>query len=143
MSTKNRIDTVRLLVSTHPTLKTSPKLNDIVGELNRVVASEKTPKHNGWLLKLLHTTRALDTTLREVLIFKGWANANSYSLGGYLMSLRNHTIIDQSEYLAWKNSIVNPRNKYMHSAGAMPNQLESNAVLSEMEACLTVILAKA
>ncbi|WDG18181.1 hypothetical protein [Microbacterium sp. Clip185] len=141
MSTKNRVDTVRLLISTHPTLKTSAKLADIVGELNRVTNSAKTPKHKGWLLKLLHTTRALDTTLREVLTHKGWANSQMYSLGSYLRSFRDNNVISHAEVLAWTNSIVNPRNKFMHSAGAMPNQLESDSVLSEMESCLTVILA--
>jgi len=142
MSTKKRVDTVRILISTHPLLKNSPKLTDIVGELNRVHASTNTPQHNGWLLKLLHTTRALDTTLRELLIKKNWAPADKFSLGSYLHVLRKQNVLSQSETQSWTNSIVNPRNKYMHSAGAMPNQLEADAILGEMEACISVVLAK-
>ena len=42
----------------------SAKLPAIIGELNRIAAFEK--KNTDWLLKVLHTTRALDSSLREV-----------------------------------------------------------------------------
>lgn len=142
MSTKKRVDTMRILVSSHASLHHSPKLSDIVGELNRVESVAKVPKHNGWLLSILHTTRALDTALREVLKHKSWLPAKEHSLGGYLKALETHNIVTPSERSNWTRLIVNRRNRYMHSAGAMPNQFETDIVLSEMQACLTVVLAK-
>ena len=142
MSSKNRVATLQIIISAHSSLSSSPKLTDILGELNRVTAAAKVPKHNGWLLGLLHTTRALDTTLREVVKDKGWLSPKYQSLGGYLNALQNNQIISPSECSQWRQSIVDRRNKYMHSAGAMPTQLETDAILSEMQACVAVVLAK-
>lgn len=142
MTTKKRIDTVRILVSGHPSLSGSTKLSAIVGELNRVAAATKVPKHNGWLLGVLHTTRALDTTLNEVLAHKSWLHPKDVSLGGYLKRLQAQAVLTAAERARWQRSIVDNRNRFMHTAGAMPTQLENDAMLSEMEACLAIILGK-
>lgn len=142
MTTKKRIETVRVLVSGHPGLTGSPELTAIIGELNRVGAAAKVPKYNGWLLGVLHTTRALDTTLRELLRHKGWLDPLKQGLGAYFAALRNHSILTTGETDSWKRSIVDKRNRYMHVAGAMPSQLENDAILSEMEACLTIVLGR-
>lgn len=131
-----------MLVSGHPSLIASPKLSDIVGEINRVSAATKVAKHNGWLLGVLHTTRVLDTTLRELLSYKHWLLSSDVSLGDYLKRLETHTVLTAAERISWRKSIVDKRNKYMHTAGAMPDQLENDAMLSEMEACITIVLGK-
>lgn len=141
MTTKKRVETVRILIATHSGLSHSPKLSDIVGELNRVLTATRVPKHNGWLLGLLHTTRALDTSLRELLIQKGWFNSET-GLGGYLTNLEKRSVLTAAEHVRWRRSIADVRNKVMHTAGEMPTQLQSDAVLSEMEACLVIVLAR-
>lgn len=141
MTTKKRVDTIRILISGHSSLRFSPELSAIIGELNRVTAASKIPKHNGWLLGVLHTTRALDTSLRELLKKKGWLQDET-GLGGYLKKLESRSVLSSAERTKWVKSIANVRNRYMHTAGAMPTQLDSDAVLSEMDACLSIVLAK-
>ena len=141
MTHKARVDTLRLLVDGHHILRSSSKLGLITGEMNRIVASGNLPKHNGWLLSVLHTTRTLDTVLSEIVVFKGWA-ASPPSLGSYLRALSVNGAIWPHERTGYENSIVRKRNKYMHEAGAMPDQLEADRILSEMHACLVVVLGR-
>ncbi len=49
--------------------------------------------------------------------------------------------LSQGEKEAWMASIVNQRNKYMHAAGEMPDRVRADALLSEMHACLAVVLS--
>lgn len=143
MHTKtNRVLTLQVLIGSHSHLKNSPKLTAITGELARIVPSSKLPKHSGWLLAVLHTTRALDTTLRELISAKGWLGDKDYSLGEYMKRLQSNGVLKADEKNAWMISVVNKRNKYMHAAGEMPNQLEADAVLNEMHSCLTVVLSR-
>ena len=141
MTYKQRVDMLRVLVDGHPIVRSSPKLSQIVGEMNRITASVKVPKNNGWLLSVLHTTRTLDTTLSEIVRYKGW-QVQVPSLGRYLSVLCNNGVLWPPEKNDYSDKIVKKRNKYMHEAGAMPNQLEADGLLSEMHACLTLILSR-
>lgn len=141
MRDKKRVDTLRILISGHSALATSPKLNIIVGELNRISASSRQPGSNGWLLKVLHTTRSLDTTLSELLQFKRWTASRS-SLGSYISAFSLNGILRLPEKQRFENDIVRKRNRYMHEAGAMPTQIEADKILSEMHACVAMILAR-
>ena len=64
--------------------------------MNRIIASTKLPKHNGWLLSVLHTTRTLDTTLSEIVASKGWL-VGQPSLGRYLAILSSNGVIFSHE----------------------------------------------
>jgi hypothetical protein len=138
---KQRVDTLRILVDAHHIVRTSPKLSQIVGEMYRITASTKVPKNNGWLLSVLHTTRTLDTTLGEIVKYKGWI-IQSPSLGRYLAALCNNGILSPPERNGYNDKIVQKRNMYMHEAGAMPNKLEADSILGEMHACLSIVLAR-
>lgn len=140
MPYKKRVETLRILIGGHPTLVGSPRLGDIVKELNRLTASGRFPTRN-WLLAVLHTTRALDTTLFEVVRIKGWANKSS-SLGGYLHILYNNTILSWSEKKHYQIKVVDERNKYMHQAGAMPSKIDADGILAEMHACVVRVLGQ-
>lgn len=83
----------------------------------------------------------LDTSLNEILTAKGWLGAG-HSLGSYLKDLEANRIIHHSEKVSWQVSIVRKRNKYMHTAGLMPNMSEADMILSEMQACLTAIIGR-
>lgn len=132
---------MRVIASAHPALKNSPSLTDIVHELNRIAAAERTDKKDSWLLKVLHSTRALDTSLSEVLAHKGWAPTSKFSLGAYLAELQSHGVLTPKQRSNFQKAIADPRNRYMHRAGAMPSRLEANSILNEMDACLSFVLA--
>ncbi|MEV6060364.1 hypothetical protein AB0L62_10180 [Nocardia asteroides] len=136
-----RVDTMRVLVGGHASLNASSKLTAITGELRRIVAIERSGRKDAWLIKVLHTTRALDTTLSEVIAAKGWPTATP-SLGPYLSALFKNGIITAAQRDSYQKTIVYKRNKYMHEAGAMPTKLEADSILSEMHACLVVILSR-
>jgi hypothetical protein len=143
MSRKRRIDTLRVLISSHQVLSHSTKLADITGELNRISASGRLPRRSGWLLAVLHTTRALDTTLSEVLVIKGWdPNRTSNSLGAHLSRLSNNAILTQTQRAHYQTKVVNERNKYMHEAGAIPSKIDADTILAEMDACITHVLGQ-
>lgn len=141
MSYKRRADTLRVVIGSHRLLVQSPRLNDIIGEVNRIAASSRVPRHNGWLLAVLHTTRALDTTLKEVLNGKGWMTT-SRSLGGYLRAFRDRNALNASQTNHYQQVLVGRRNVYMHEAGRMPSQRDADEILSEMHACVVTILGR-
>lgn len=142
MSTKGRIDTIRLIAGQNQALSGSAQLNAIVGECNRILTADRFNKNYGWLLKVLHTTRALDTSLKQVISHKGWnSTSDLYSLGAYLLVLTQHGVLSENQRKDFQKSVVDKRNKYMHEAGAMPNKLEADAILNEMHSCLVFVLS--
>lgn len=142
MSHKQRVKTLQILVSTHMALKNSACLTAITGELKRIPGAARIPKHNGWLLMVLHTTRALDTCLRELLNHRGWKQPTRYNLGAYLTVLSRHHLLTHAEHQRFKSKIVAKRNRYMHEAGAMPARHEADNIVNEMHACLTQVLRR-
>lgn len=141
MTYEKRVKTLRILIGTHRSLAGSPKLNNIVGELNRIAPTARLPQGNGALLAVLHTTRALDTTLSEVIAAKGW-KPRVPALGDYLTTLKIHRCLSEGEKDLYQKGIVRKRNKYMHEAGAMPNKLEADKILNEMHTCLSTVLGR-
>ena len=141
MLDRKRVNTLRILIDSHRTLTASPKLNLIVGELNRITASSRSPGGNGWLLAVLHTTRSLDTTLSEIVRFKGWP-VTKPSLGSYLSVLLSNGVLKYPERQRYYTGIVKKRNIFMHEAGAMPTQIEADRILSEMHACVVLVLSR-
>lgn len=90
------------------------------------------------LLQVLHSTRALDTSLKEYLASQGIPSSGS-SLGSYLYALANHSILaiaklPKSDQQRYQLKIVDERNRYMHQAGACPaSDAEIRILLSEHE----------
>ena len=142
MSYKKRVDTLRVIMSGSPYIQNSSRRNAIIGEVNRINGVSRAAKSNGWLLAVLHTTRALDTALAEIVDAKGWKTTKTVSLGGYIVALASNGILSPFERNEYQNDLVNKRNKYMHEAGAMPNQVEANAILGKMHACIVAVLAR-
>lgn len=143
MSRKGRVDTLRIIISSHSALTGSTRLGDITSELNRIYVSGRLPRRSGWLLAVLHTTRALDTTLSEILLFKGWnPNGQSKNLGSHLYKLKDNAVLTQTQRRHYQTKVVDERNKYMHQAGAIPGKVEADAILAEMDACVTHVLGQ-
>ena len=119
----------------------------IIGELNEVSQAGKI-KRNGrkQLLQVLHSTRALDTSLSELIAHYG-IHVRTAALGSYLYGFSNHRVAGLSQLpLAQRNhyqyAIVNKRNFYMHCAGAFPaNNAEIRTLLAEMQSCLIDVLS--
>jgi hypothetical protein len=139
MPYKKRVDTIRLIAGSHGALKGSPKLNAIIGELNRITAVGRLSKHNGWLLAVLHTTRSLDTMLAEIIAHKAWGPGGN-ALGPYLKTLANNGALTAAEQKDYQANLVKERNKYMHEAGAMPHKVAADSLLNEMHTCIATVL---
>jgi hypothetical protein len=69
------------------------------------------------------------------------------SLGQYLLVLRRNPTgvppqLAEAQRAYFQTHIVNPRNTFMHQAGAAPlNDAEVAHLLAEMDACLAVVFA--
>jgi hypothetical protein len=142
MVNEKRIETLRMIVASHPLLVNDPRTGDIVRELRRVIETKRIAGGDRWLLQVLHTTRALDTCLSQVVAQRGWA-VQSPSLGAYLSKLKTKAVIVEHQRNHWQDNIVRPRNIYMHSANQMPPQHMADSLLDEMDACIPIVLATA
>jgi hypothetical protein len=140
MNSKKRVETLRVLAGGTAALAASSKITDIYGEFNRIIASSKRNTPDGWLLTVLHTTRALDTSLSEILLSKGW-HPGKWSLGSYIVELQKRAILSPQQSAHYQKSLVKKRNMYMHQAGAMPHGLESERILTDMHACFVVVVS--
>lgn len=97
------------------------------------------------LLQVLHSTRAVDTALKCFLLHHGCTPGTS--INRHLAELTKHNAasisqLSKSEHARYRVSIANPRNRYMHVAGAHPvDDAEVATLLGEMDACLARVLA--
>lgn len=142
---KRRVGLMQSLVAGSPVSSTG-KHADIQAEFHEVLLARRVLRRpRKRLLQVLHSTRALDSTLKEFTTLHG-CQPSSPSLGKYLYALNDGrcaslgTITDQERdhYLA---QIVQLRNKYMHEAGEMPaDDSEVLTLLAEMQACLQRVL---
>jgi hypothetical protein len=142
MVNEKRIETLRMIVAAHPLLVNDPRTGDIVRELRRVIETKRIAGGDRWLLQVLHTTRALDTCLSQVVAQRGWT-VQTPSLGAYLSKLKTKAVIVEHQRNHWQDNIVRPRNIYMHSANQMPPQHLADSLLDEMDACISIVLATA
>ena len=143
---KRRIRFMQSLVAGSPVSGTV-KHADIQAEFEEVLFARRVLKRSRKrLLQVLHSTRALDSTLKEFTKLNGCL-PKSPSLGSYLHALKSGKCtslrrISKRERYHYQTQIVQLRNEYMHEAGLMPaNDSEVLTLLSEMEACLQRVLS--
>lgn len=141
MTRRKRIDTLRLLVKGNRLIAGSTRSQAIEAEFKRLETVQRRRNVDGWLLSVLHTTRALDTTLSVLIAEKHWPIVK-FGLGAYLVELDKRQILTSREQLSYQTRIVKKRNKYMHEAGAIPHGLESDRILTDMQECLEQVLRK-
>ncbi len=120
----------------------------IYNELNEVTLAGRIQRQGRkQLLQVLHSTRALDTSLQELLIHHGITIRRNPSLGTYLRAFVHHTVaslgqLPDAQRTHYQNAIVGVRNRYMHEAGAFPaSNVEIQNLLAEMQNCLIDILS--
>jgi hypothetical protein len=132
---------IQILDSTK--ISNSPNYSKIKSEIKEVLSDNNIEKQNKRnLLKITHTTRAIDTSLESFLYEHNILNGE-YSLGQYLYKLRDHNNNDidnitEAERSFYQKNIVDLRNSYMHSAGKIcTNDTEVNELLNNMQGLLT------
>lgn len=148
---KARIDSITALLAGCPLNGTNPtEIGQCIGEFDRVFDCAKIKKSDRKaILQVLHSSRATDGFL------KVFVHANScytgtppHNMGNYLTCLTNHpnpaiSKLASNRRSHFQNNLVNIRNMYLHQPGAFP-PVTGNTVpdlLSEMEACVTEVLA--
>ncbi|MGE5370710.1 MAG: hypothetical protein ACM3QZ_01865 [Solirubrobacterales bacterium] len=144
---KTRINTLQTMIA-GSVIANDPNYTLILGEFREVVNVKRiTYKNRYRLLQILHSTRALDSSLRAFITQHRYPlGAARPALGSYLVVLsRNNPPgrmpLPSAAVARFKTSIVNKRNHYMHAAGAFPaHDDEIKKLLSEMQACLFEVL---
>ncbi len=117
----------------------------IKSELNEVISDHKLKKQGKKnLLKIVHTTRALDTSLKVFLTHHSILD-NAHSLGQYLYRLRDHNnndvgTITENQRRLYQTEIVDLRNDYMHNARKIAtDESEVNNLISNMHILLKTV----
>lgn len=120
--------------------------HDIIKELDELVATRRVSEQKRrLLLEVLHSTRALDSSLAAVNTHYSCDPA-ARTLGQYLYALVNHSHtslgrLSTNQVGQFNAKIVKLRNRYMHSAGAFPNKSEVAHMLAVIEQCLATVVA--
>ena len=150
----NRIETLQviaasLLGNTIPCQKVLKEFEE-VKRVDSMAIEEKIRR----LLQILHSTRALDSTLAASIKNYGYTDPSDpskkfKSLYGYLYLIcfgnpatANIRRLKESDLKKYQQKIVNERNRYMHEADAFPiDDLEILLLLSEMNECLAKVFS--
>ena len=150
----NRIETLQviaasLLGNTIPCQKVLKEFEE-VKRVDSMAIEEKIRR----LLQILHSTRALDSTLAAFIKNYGYTDPSDpskkvKSLYGYLYLIcfgnpatANIRRLKESDMKKYQQKIVNERNRYMHEADAFPiDDLEILLLLSEMNECLAKVFS--
>lgn len=145
MSLDNRINTIIALINSSSI--NSIQKNNVKIEYRQVVNVNKVaPPQRKNILRILHSTRALDTTLKAYLDFYGIRGGN-HSIGQYLNTLAKHSDnrigkLSDSEKRKYQREIVDHRNKHLHTANSYPtNDSEVSNIISEMQALVSRVVS--
>ncbi len=142
---EDRINTMIALVNSSISIANRNKNNIKIEfrQVNDVNGIAPPPRKN--ILKILHSTRALDTTLQSFLDHHG-IRGTSHSIGQYISQLTNHRLpylgkLSVQERTKYQKEIVNHRNKYLHIANTYPsNDRDVYKLIAEMEALISRVV---
>jgi hypothetical protein len=142
-----RVDTIRAMIAGCSAISSSIKSSEIDKEWQEVKKlSSVSHVRRRYLLSVLHSTRALDDTLKVFVTHHGLSRARYGTLGSSLKCL---AAAPSGKFSApftlqahFQSTIADSRNKYMHQAGAYPgSDREIRVLISEMEHCISVVVA--
>lgn len=144
---KARIDGIRAMIAGCHAIHSSHKnslINNEWMELKNLANITHIPRRH--LLSVLHSTRALDDTLKAFVDHHKLSAKKYGTLGSSLKFLEAAPVGKFSAPFTlrthFQSTIVDVRNKYMHQAGAYPaNEREIRTLISEMEHCVSVVVA--
>lgn len=116
-------------------------------EFNLVVEIESRINHQSQLMlnKVLHSTRAMDTSMRTILELFNAMPRKQYSMGSYIAQFqkgKDKCFGKLNGSLAYRiqTSVVEKRNKYLHAAGQYPTKQEAEQIVNDVESYLQTIL---
>lgn len=139
---QDRINTIIAIINSTPSL-TTPNINKLKTEFRQVIDVERiTPQRRKNILKILHSTRALDSTLKAILDHHRIRNGK-HSIGQYIVQFTNHRSaalgnISVSERAKYQREIADIRNTHLHNADSYPrNDREVYQLISEMQSLIT------
>lgn len=139
---EKRINTIIAILNSCPSLSNA-NLNKLKLEFKQVIEVDSiNPTKRRNILKILHSTRALDSTLKAILDYYTIRGSN-YSLGKYIYQFAGHRHpilgkISASERDKYIREISNIRNNHLHNADSYPkNEREVFQLISEMQALIT------
>ena len=142
---KKRIETILAILNPEP-FYTGNTRNKIRAELNQVTEVDHiTPARRKNILKILHATRGLDSTLKAFLDYYSVRNGK-HALGQYLTQLASHSDhriarISSAERARFQSSIVDHRNTHLHQADSYPkNDSEVYQIICEMETLVSRVM---
>jgi len=145
MSQKDRIKTIIALLNSNPATSAG-SFATLKAEFEQVLHVDAiTPMSRKNLIKVLHSTRALDSTLQAVVGHHTLGPI--HSLGPLIDKFYSHTNpvlgrMYQSECTRYKRSIADMRNKHLHTAGSYPrNEGEVTNLVSEMQSLIMRVLS--
>jgi hypothetical protein len=138
---KDRINTIIAIVNSCPALNNA-NINKLKSEFGQVLDVDKIePPKRRHILKILHSTRALDSTLKSILDHYNIRNGKN-SIGQYLFQFTNHSLtnlskLSPSERAKYQREIADIRNTHLHNADSYPrNDSEVFQLLSEMQSLI-------
>lgn len=143
-----KLQTIKALVDGNRILNQDPGITrGLRNELNAIEnAASTNSKQRRLLMQVLHTTRALDTSLRVYLGKRGVLTSGKNSLGAYLHEASTHKVmtvghLHPKRHQHFHDAVVVPRNKYLHRADSYPrDENEVMKLLCEMYACMEEVL---
>jgi len=139
---QDRINTIIAIVNSSPSL-TNANINKLKTEFRQVIEVDAiAPPRRKHILKILHSTRALDSTLKAILDHYHIRNGK-HSIGQYITQFTVHTNpalgkLSASERAKYQREIADIRNTHLHNADSYPrNDSEVFQLISEMQALIT------
>ena len=139
---QDRINTIIAIINSNGAL-TSANVNKLKTEFKQVIEVDViNPSKRKNILKILHSTRALDSTLKSILDHHHIRNGK-HSIGQYITQLTIHTntslgTLSQSERAKYQRSIADVRNTHLHTADSYPrNDSDVYELISEMQSLIT------
>ena len=143
MSNVKRVQLLRAIVAGAKARTAGTGFVHVDLELQEIVGVKRTsPERRRMLLEVLHSTRALDTALKEVLRSHGVTP--QHSLGPILGQLTLLPVgapgyLTPANRARFHQTVRVARNNLAHNANAFPrSSRETQGILSEIEACFVL-----
>jgi hypothetical protein len=141
LSEANRIKTLIALFNGSG-IATGQPANKIIAELNAILlANRVAPLKRKFILKVLHTTRSVDSLLKAF-VTQHAITGGAYSIGTYIkrLEINNNPGLNkfsQNERRRYQERIADIRNDHMHNADSYPRDERAvNELIGEMHSLM-------
>ena len=136
---------MRALVKGAPSYSVDLLMQAVDRELEELGGSTRMqPLTRQRLLQVIHASRALDTSLRAILLANNIVP--NHGIGKMLHQMRSlppatRGYLDYAAASGFVTSIANTRNRYAHKAASFPSSTqEVDRLVAEVHACMSMIL---